>query len=402
MDYLRNWREYIPIKDRLSLLALAAVIVIGFADVLLVRSSIIPRWQDKGDIASQLDLAKKDLEKAEKAQKSNPDELRKQIEAAQVKLNDVASAFLSDSQAAEVSDKLYQYASENQVEIANLQTQPTPEPGEEEKGAHDVRQLQLQANGSLPNLMAFLSQIEEAALDSFLLTNVNITEGQEQHTLSMDITLYTSPYSSGAVVQPTTVTVLTGTPVLTPVVTPLGTPMPTATPLGTPVPTPTATPIVTPPPTLTVEEQLEQSLHEPWAAKDWEEVIRLIEQILAINPDYDDMNEKLYAAHVNYGRQLAAEGKLEEAKVEFTHALEIKPDGGEAIAELQALAAGETPVPSATPTPQAQYIIHVVKPGEWLYQIARDYGTTAQAIMAANGLTDSTIHAGQELRIPIQ
>jgi LysM repeat protein len=401
MDYLRNWRDYIPVKDRLSVLALVAVVVIGFADVLLVRSSIIPRWQNKGDLASQLALAEKDLEKAEKAQKSNPDELRKQIETAQVKLNDVASAFLSDSQAAEVSDKLYQYASENQVEIASLQTQPTPEPGEEEKGAYDVRQLQLQATGSLPNLMGFLSRIEEAALNSFLLTNVNITEGQGQHTLSMDITLYISPYSSGAVVQPTPVTVLTGTPVLTPVVTPLGTSMPTATPLGTPVPTPIATPVVTPPPTLTVEEQLEQSLHEPWAAKDWEEVIRIVEQILAINPDYDDMNEKLYAAHVNYGRQLAAEGKLEEAKEEFTRALEIKPDGGEAIAELQALAAGETPVPSATPTPQAQYIIHVVQPGEWLYQIARMYGTTAQAIMAANGLTSSTIYPGQQLRIPV-
>jgi LysM repeat protein len=401
MDYLRNWRDYIPVKDRLSVLALVAVIVIGLADVLLVRSSIIPRWQNKGDLASQLALAEKDLEKAEKAQKSNPDELRKQIEAAQVKLNDVASAFLSDSQAAEVSDKLYQYASENQVEIASLQTQPTPEPKEGEKGAYNVRQLQLQANGSLPNLMGFLSRIEEAALNSFLLTNVNITEGQGQHTLSMDITLYISPYSSGAVVQPTPVTVLTGTPVLTPVVTPLGTPMPTVTPLGTPVPTPIATPVVTPPPTLTVEEQLEQSLHEPWAAKDWEEVIRIVEQILAINPDYDDMNEKLYAAHVNYGRQLAAEGKLEEAKEEFTRALEIKPDGGEAIAELQALAAGETPVPSATPTPQAQYIIHVVQPGEWLYQIARMYGTTAQAIMAANGLTSSTIYPGQQLRIPV-
>jgi LysM repeat protein len=157
---------------------------------------------------------------------------------------------------------------------------------------------------------------------------------------------------------------------------------------------------------------LAQSLHESWAiasdddkrAEEWEEVIGLIEQIRAINPNYDDMTEKLYAAHVNYGQQLVAEGRLEEAKLEFTRALEVKPDGGEAIAELQALAAGETPVPSATstPTPEAQYTIHVVQPGEWLYQIARDYGTTAQAIMVANGLTSSTIRPGQRLRIPLQ
>jgi LysM repeat protein len=63
--------------------------------------------------------------------------------------------------------------------------------------------------------------------------------------------------------------------------------------------------------------------------------------------------------------------------------------------------AGETPAPLLTPTTQPQYTIHVVQPGEWLYQIARMYGTTAQAIMAANGLTNSTIHPGQQLRIPI-
>ena len=149
-----------------------------------------------------------------------------------------------------------------------------------------------------------------------------------------------------------------------------------------------------------------KSLHDPWAAKDWETVIRLIGQILAINPGYDDMTEKLYAAHVNYGQQLVAEGRLEEAKLEFTRSLDVNPDGVEAMWELEALAAGETPVPSATPTPtplsQPQYIIHVVQPGEWLHQIARDYGTTAEAIMVANGLTSSTIHPEQELRIPVQ
>jgi LysM repeat protein len=156
---------------------------------------------------------------------------------------------------------------------------------------------------------------------------------------------------------------------------------------------------------MTVEEQLAESLHEPWAAKDWGTVIRIIEQILAVNPNYDDMVEKLYAAHVNYGQQLVAQGKLEEAKLEFTRALAVKPNGGEAILELQALAGG-TPAPSATSTPtplsQPQYIIHVVQPGENLYRISLRYGTTVQAIMVANGLTSYNIYVGQQLRIPTQ
>ncbi|GEM_PF-600752 len=127
-----------------------------------------------------------------------------------------------------------------------------------------------------------------------------------------------------------------------------------------PTPTPAVVPISTP---ALAEEQLVQRLHESWAiasdddrrAEEWEEVIGLIGQILAVNPGNADMIEKLYAAHVNYGRQLVEEGRLEEAKVEFTRALDVKPDGGEATAELRALA-GETPIPlapTATPIPPA-------------------------------------------------
>ena len=127
----------------------------------------------------------------------------------------------------------------------------------------------------------------------------------------------------------------------------------TPTPKPTPSPGP---PTATPTPTLTVEEQLAQRLHAPWAAGDWEEVIRLVEQILAINPNYDDMVQKLYAAHVNYGRRFASEGRLEEAKMEFARALEVKPDGGEAAVELWILAGRPTrvvasPVPIATSVP---------------------------------------------------
>ena len=106
-------------------------------------------------------------------------------------------------------------------------------------------------------------------------------------------------------------------------------------------PTPTTAP-ATPASELTVEEQLAESLHEPWAAEDWEQVIDLLKLILAINPDNDAMIEKLYAAYVNYGQQLVAEGNLEQARIQFNRALEVKPDGGEAIAELSALP-GETP-----------------------------------------------------------
>ncbi len=470
MDSLRNLRDNIQVADRLSLLALVVIIVLVLANVLVVWKFVLPAWQDRRELASQLDSAQKALDEALKARDASPDELRKQVEAAQAKLDDVASAFFSDSQTKEALSKLDQYASESQVEIANRQIIPVSE--EEKKGSYDVGKYRLQVAGSLPGLLDFVSRIEEAVFESFVISDVSITEGEEQHTLYMDIALYTSPLSPGATVLPTPgVTVIPED--LAQMEEKLGTAWDSgdwALAIGlieqilvlepdyadmteklyaahvnygdqllregdpdeakvqfnnaleikpdgleaqaglqraeTWVPTPTTAPPTpaTPAPTLTAEDQLAESLHEPWAAKDWETVIGLVNQILAINPGYADMTEKLYAAHVNYGQQLVAEGKLEEAKTEFTRALDVNPDGGEAMAELQALAVGETPVPSATPTlaPQLTYTTHVVKSGENLYRISLRYGTTVQAIMVANGLTSYNIYVGQQLRIPLQ
>lgn len=59
-----------------------------------------------------------------------------------------------------------------------------------------------------------------------------------------------------------------------------------------------------------------------------------------------------------------------------------------------------TPLPP-TATPEAEVVIHVVKQGETLSEIAAQYEVSIQAIMEANGLTDpNRIVTGQELIIP--
>jgi LysM repeat protein len=71
--------------------------------------------------------------------------------------------------------------------------------------------------------------------------------------------------------------------------------------------------------------------------------------------------------------------------------------------------ASETPSPTITitvtgtpgTTPEAGGTVHVVQPGEWIWQIARIYGVDPQDIIDANSLTDpSQLTVGQELVIP--
>lgn len=59
----------------------------------------------------------------------------------------------------------------------------------------------------------------------------------------------------------------------------------------------------------------------------------------------------------------------------------------------------------ATPTvwaaPSSHRLIHIVRWGENLYRIARHYGTTVEAIAAANSIANPhRIYAGQRLVIP--
>lgn len=66
---------------------------------------------------------------------------------------------------------------------------------------------------------------------------------------------------------------------------------------------------------------------------------------------------------------------------------------------------GLSVVPSALaqqePVQNEEQVVHVVQPGENLFRISLRYNTSIEAIMAANGLTDShTIKAGQQLIIP--
>jgi LysM repeat protein len=52
-------------------------------------------------------------------------------------------------------------------------------------------------------------------------------------------------------------------------------------------------------------------------------------------------------------------------------------------------------------TPRTAGTVHIVKAGEWIWQIARNYGVDPQDIIDANNLTDpSNIYPGQELIIP--
>ncbi len=59
-----------------------------------------------------------------------------------------------------------------------------------------------------------------------------------------------------------------------------------------------------------------------------------------------------------------------------------------------------SPGPTPSPGPSGSYVEYRVQPGDSLWLIARKYGTTVEAIKSLNGLTSDLLDVGQVLRIP--
>jgi len=78
-----------------------------------------------------------------------------------------------------------------------------------------------------------------------------------------------------------------------------------------------------------------------------------------------------------------------------------RPSASTSPSATATVAPTPTPTPAPTPTAAPTPVTYIVQPGDTLNAIAARYGTTAQAIMQANGLTSDIINVGQVLIIPV-
>ena len=173
--------------------------------------------------------------------------------------------------------------------------------------------------------------------------------------------------------------------------------------------------------TLATIENLMDQINAAWNEQNWPLVLDLINQVIAIDPNYDDIQGKRYYALINYGYELLTAGSCTQSLAMFREALALQPDGEEALMGLELVSrycptpvpgstvtpgpsptGSITPEPHLTPTPVylPEPISYTVQPGDTLYSLAKRYSTTVQAIMQANGMMSYFLRAGDLIWIP--
>lgn len=214
-------------ENRALLLPLLLLIMVIMGNVMFAARLIMPNLTTYNELAAELETNRETLRASQEAAETDETVLlQAQLTHMEDQLVESADVFLNDMQAESMLNWLYGYAHESNVEIVNLQT----EPSEETIEIYDTRDFRLEVKGPMRQLLFFLAHIQEAAVPSVILENVAI----DADTLTMDVRIYFSPLASGAVLEALPVVVFP-----TPIV-----PLPTAVP-ATPLPTPQvdATPV---------------------------------------------------------------------------------------------------------------------------------------------------------------
>ncbi len=232
------------LRQRLPMLIpLALIAVIALGNVVFGLLLIWPAWQDNTQLQTLVAGQELALTATVQAIEGAADVLQRQVDNAEDRLVEAAGIFLSAAQADNMLDLLYRYAQNAAVEILKLQLEPADDTAHSD--AFNARTFQVEVNGEPRHLLNFIVQIKEAGVPSVVLSEVSISREEDQTRLRTKLTLYTSPYASGSVLDG-----LTQQRLITPTA-----PSPTPfriEPTATPLPTLTPTPIVLASPTPTV------------------------------------------------------------------------------------------------------------------------------------------------------
>lgn len=183
--------------------------------------------------------------------------------------------------------------------------------------------------------------------------------------------------------------------------TPTPAPTETATPTATDTAIPTATATATPSPTATAEAATptEGATASGEFPDTVEHVVEADDTVSGLALQYDSTVDAIRRANDLDANSLIVIGQRLIIPVNLPPA--SAADGTQSPVQTDTPAPTDTPSPTATPTPTATPITYQIQPGDALVNIAQQYGTTVELLVAANNIANpDQISVGQILLIP--
>ena len=307
---VRDLLGRIKIRDPVSIGGLVSLVVATILFGVTARSLILSVRQ-RAELQASYDGVQDAIARTQQARTMKPGELREKIADAQGRLRQALSDFPSTAQAGEELSGYYRYADELGVQLVRMEA-VAADWEEEGERIYNVQRFLLEAEGAVPNLLRFLSRVGGGAYATFLVEDVTI-RSDGVPVASADLTVFASDLGAGATPRP---------------VKRSSAPIPSSTPFAAQGED-----------LLGLESQMIMAV----AAREWPAAVDHGRRILAENPGRPGIVQALYQSYVGWGHDLVAQGRAVEARHQFEAALEILPQGEEALEGLRQLDAAATP-----------------------------------------------------------
>ncbi|MHB0859128.1 MAG: hypothetical protein ACYC5M_16365 [Anaerolineae bacterium] len=309
---IKDLGRIIKIKDPLSAGGIAALLIALILFV-LVLVSVVQSTLQLSQMRADYAFTSESVESAVALQSASPDTLMQRVSDAHTEIEAALVDLPTNKQAADELALFYDHASQVQTQLVRMEAMLSS-PEELAQTTYRVQHFLLEVQGDIPNLMRFLSRVANGPYISFSIDNISI-QPTNPAVANADLTVYSSDLAPGAQ--------------------PRG-----AGGAASSQPTDPATEVA----------QLETVVADALTAKAWATAVSAAERILVLAPEREDMVTVLYQARLSWGRQLVAEGEIDQAREQFQAAVVLQPSGSEAQEVLRTL---PTPMPSAQDTPQA-------------------------------------------------
>lgn len=281
----------IKIRNPVAVAGIALLVVAMTAFVLASVSlgrNLVEASQAQADLA----VVEDGIDQILSLQTANPASLQAQIAEINAQMAERLAGFPTSVKANEEVARFYGYAMQTDVQVISIEPlRSTPE--EEAQDAYIVQRYYVVAQGGVPGLLRFVARLGSRPVATLRLTDIAIYQNDGGRA-DIDLIVYASDRAASAKAGSTASDD-------------------------------------------TTVAELEELAAAARDLEDWEAVVKHAGRILELQPVHVEASLWLYEAYVAWGEELEATGQIDLARDKFEAALDLRPEGQEALSGLERL-----------------------------------------------------------------